>query len=173
MMLGILMSVLSVLACALNLVLAAVLGSDMKLNPLDTIWHMSIPVAIMLCPLACVSHPCSWPGLKRANDWQVVLKVIQLSPTKTIILTILSGVLAAGYNFLMYFLVQTFSATHTAFAGNFNKAALIMLSLLLGMEHLPGGRWGSLMIFGVIVNVVSFTMYGSVRSNTKGGPKAH
>lgn len=169
MMLGVFMSVLSVLACALNLVLASVLGSDMKLNPLDTIWYMAIPVALMLCPLASVPHPCSWPGLSTANDWQVVWKVMQLSP-KMMLFTIFSGVLAAGYNFLMYFLVQTFSATHTAFAGNFNKAALIILSLLLGMEALPSGRWGTLMMFGVFVNVVSFTMYSSVK---KGGPKGH
>lgn len=166
MILGIFMSVLSVLACALNMVLASVLGSDLKLNPLDTIWYMSIPVAVVLMPLVFVPHPCSWPSLNPATDWQVVMKVIELNP-RMMLFTIISGVLSAGYNFLMYLLVQTLSATHTTFAGNFNKAALIMLSLLIGMEKLPPGRWGALMVVGVIANVASFSMYSYVRASAK------
>jgi len=165
-MLGVIISVVSVLACGLNLVLAGLLGSEVKLNPLDTLWYMSIPVAAMLVPLASIAHPCSWPGLNPATDWQVMMKVLQLSPN-VVLLMLFSGVLATGYNFLMYVLVQTVSASYTALAGNFNKVPTIMLSLLLGMEQLPQGNLKFLMLIGVLANIVSFAMFNTMRSPEK------
>ncbi|CAK8990013.1 unnamed protein product [Durusdinium trenchii] len=111
-------------ACAVNLILASVFGSVLKpaLNPVDTIFYMAIPCAIFLLPASLwVLHPVDWPNFGDISDAQVLKKVMELSPS-TVMWVVLSGVIAAGYNVLQYTVVQKLSASHAAFAGNFNKA---------------------------------------------------
>jgi len=67
------------------------------------------------------------------------------------------------YNVLQYGIVQTLSPAHTTFAGNFNKAATIVLSLLVGLESLPEGKWGPVMLFAVFGNIVAFTAFNVVK----------
>eukprot|EP00443_Scrippsiella_acuminata_P045875 CAMPEP_0115297212 /NCGR_PEP_ID=MMETSP0270-20121206/67633_1 /TAXON_ID=71861 /ORGANISM="Scrippsiella trochoidea, Strain CCMP3099" /LENGTH=331 /DNA_ID=CAMNT_0002714865 /DNA_START=25 /DNA_END=1017 /DNA_ORIENTATION=+ len=81
--LGVICCVASLFSGAFNMVLAGILGSELKLNPQ--------PVAF-------------------------------------------SGILAFFYNILQYTLVHKLSAAYAAFAGNFNKAATVALSLALGLE---------------------------------------
>eukprot|EP00435_Cladocopium_sp_Y103_P038206 s73_g10.t1 len=141
--LGVFVCSLSDVACAVNLILASVFGSVLKpaLNPVDTIFYMAVPCAICLIPASIwVYHPVDWPNFGELSDTQVLKKVMELSPN-TVLWVVLSGVIAAGYNVLQYTVVQKLSASHAAFAGNFNKAATILLSICMGLESLPGGFW--------------------------------
>merc|ERR1712217_194766 len=87
-----------------------------------------------------------------------IVKVFVHSPS-TVGLAVLSGVFAFGYNVLQFGIIQSFSPTHTAFAGNFNKAATIALALLIGLEHLPAGRWGFVMMAASFGSICAFTVY--------------
>mmetsp|Transcript_89308 Transcript_89308/g.261103 ORF Transcript_89308/g.261103 Transcript_89308/m.261103 type:complete len:533 (+) Transcript_89308:132-1730(+) len=163
--LGVVMCSFSDIAAALNLVLASVFGTHMKLNPLDTTFYMAVPCAASLLPVVfLLHHPVEWPGAGSETDWWVFLKVLELSPS-TLSLIGLSGLFAAGYNLLQYALVQSLSATHAAFAGNFNKAATIMLSMVLGLESLPSGAWSVLMLFAIVGNILSFTGYSLIKAD--------
>merc|ERR1712151_216371 len=98
------------------------------------------------------------------------MKVFTHSPT-IVGLAIFSGVFAFGYNALQFNIVQNLSATHTAFAGNFNKAATIALALLAGLEQLPVGQWGSVMLLACMGNIGAFTCYNFVKLSPKGEDK--
>jgi len=164
MILGLTMCSISNLAAALNLVLAAAFGTYMKMSPLDTTFYMALPVALLLLPAAVyAAHPVSWPGVGLMTDLAVVRRVLELNPS-TMAWLCFSGVFAAGYNILNYTVVQKLSATQAAFAGNFNKAASIALSISLGLEHLPSGAWGALMVLAIAGNVGSFTRYSLLMS---------
>lgn len=166
-MLGIIISLCSVAAGAFNLVLAAYLGSSLNFNPVDTTWYMALPAAVILFIIAFIPHPCDWSGFSPAMDWAIIVKVMQLSPA-TMVYILASGVMAGGYNVLMYLLVQTLSAPHAAFAGNVNKAATIIISLAFGLESLPQSHhMSALMIFAIGGNVFAFTAYSMVKSNAK------
>jgi len=165
--LGITTCSISNLAAALNLVLAAAFGTYMKMSPLDTTFYMALPVALLLLPAAAyAAHPVSWPGAGMMTDLDVVRRVLELSPS-TMVWLCFSGIFAAGYNVLNYTVVQKLSATQAAFAGNFNKAASIALSIFLGLEHLPSGAWGALMVVAIAGNVGSFTRYSLLKSAEK------
>eukprot|EP00913_Durusdinium_trenchii_P009873 g9267.t1 len=167
--LGVFVCSLSDVACAVNLILASVFGSVLKpaLNPVDTIFYMAIPCAIFLLPASLwVLHPVDWPNFGDISDAQVLKKVMELSPS-TVMWVVLSGVIAAGYNVLQYTVVQKLSASHAAFAGNFNKAATILLSICMGLESLPGGVWTAVMLFAIIGNIGAFTSYSLLKSNEK------
>lgn len=167
--LGVLVCSLSDVACAVNLILASVFGSVLKpaLNPVDTIFYMAVPCAIFLLPASIwVLHPVDWPGFGEISDLEVLKKVMQLSPN-TVMWVVLSGVIAAGYNVLQYTVVQKLSASHAAFAGNFNKAATILLSICMGLESLPGGFWTAVMLSAIIGNIGAFTSYSMLKSNEK------
>lgn len=171
--LGVLMCGLSDIAAAINLVLASFFGAvmDPPLNPVDTIWYMAIPCALFLVPAAIhVAHPVDWPGAGQLTDWEVFKTVMDLRP-ETMLLVLLSGVFAAGYNVLQYAVVQSLSATHAAFAGNFNKAATIVLSIALGLEMLPSDQWGTVMLVAIVGNIAAFTGYSLLKVGDK-APKA-
>lgn len=164
-MLGVGMCAMSDVAAALTLVLAAMFGSamDPPLNPVDTIFYMSVPCAIFLLPAAAlVAHPVDWPGFGAITDFQVYQKVMELSP-ETMSWVVLSGFIAAGYNVLQYTVVQQLSAEHAAFAGNFNKAATIMISICMGLESLPGGTWSTVMISAILGNIGCFTCFSMLK----------
>jgi len=169
--LGVFVGVLSLVACALYLIFAQWLGKDVKLNPLDMTLYMSVPAALFLLPLMFfLQHPVGWKGFGLMTDWQVLLQVLGLKPG-LIILISLSGVFALMYNTLQYALVSELSATHTAFAGNFNKAATIVMSLVLGMETLPQGFWGMVTVGSIVGGIASFTAYSVLRAGA--GGKGH
>lgn len=168
-MLGVLMCSLGDIAAAMTLILMAAFGStlDPPLNPLDTIFYMALPCALTLLPASLyASHPVDWPNFGVLTDWEVYQKVHVLSPG-TIFLVIASGIVSAGYNFIQYTVVQSLSASHAAFAGNFNKAATISLSICLGLETLPGGRWKFVMLLGIAGNILAFTAWSYLQAVRK------
>ncbi|CAE7744154.1 unnamed protein product [Symbiodinium sp. CCMP2592] len=168
-MLGVLMCSLGDIAAAMTLILMAAFGStlDPPLNPLDTIFYMALPCALTLLPASLyASHPVDWPNFGVLTDWEVYQKVHVLSPG-TIFLVIASGIVSAGYNFIQYTVVQSLSASHAAFAGNFNKAATISLSICLGLETLPGGKWKFVMLLGIAGNILAFTAWSYLQAVRK------
>lgn len=163
--LGTLCSVASLFSGALNMVFAGLLGSELKLNPLDTTCYMALPAAVVLMvPALLVSHPMTkWPGFPDMTDWEVLVEVLARKPA-VLIPVAFSGVLAFVYNILQYTLVHKLSASYAAFAGNFNKAATVALSLVLGLESLPAGGYGQLFLLSVAGNIAAFTVYSSTKN---------
>lgn len=160
---GVAACVASVFAAAFNLVAASMLGSVLKFDPLDTTWHMSLPSAVVLLPPGfLVPHPIDWSGYGMTTDWEVFHQVANLRPW-TFVFVALSGLFALSHNLLQYKLVLSLSASHTAFAGNVNKAITIMLSIVLGMETLPQGYWSTVMVVAILGNVMAFTGYTALK----------
>lgn len=162
--LGVIVAVASTWSGALNMVLAGVLGSEMKLNPLDTTCYMALPAAlVLLVPALCLPHPMGkWPGFPEMTDWEVLVEVVSRNPS-ALVPVVFSGFLAFVYNILQYTLVHKLSASYAAFAGNFNKAATVALSLILGMESLPSGWHGQLFVAAVVGNIAAFTAYSALK----------
>lgn len=158
---GLIICIVSVGACALNLVLAELLG-EMRLNPLDSMLYMALPVAVIMIPPTLLwSHPVNWPGYNSLTDVQIFHAVFHLKPSACGLI-LLSGIFAAGYNLLTYTLVQTVSPSFTAFAGNFNKTIIIALSFVSRLEELPRGLWGVVFIIAVTGNIVAFAWYSTL-----------
>jgi len=155
--LGVTMCCFSLFTGALNMALAGLLGTKVKLNPFDTTFYMALPVMVcMSLPIMFAPHP-TWKGTTM-TDWQVLLKVLELSPS-SIGLVLFSGVLSLSYNVLQIGMVQQLSATHTTLAGNFNKAAIAAVSLLIGLETLPSGQSGAIWVLATMGNIALFTIH--------------
>eukprot|EP00437_Effrenium_voratum_P009297 CAMPEP_0181430536 /NCGR_PEP_ID=MMETSP1110-20121109/17773_1 /TAXON_ID=174948 /ORGANISM="Symbiodinium sp., Strain CCMP421" /LENGTH=439 /DNA_ID=CAMNT_0023553853 /DNA_START=63 /DNA_END=1382 /DNA_ORIENTATION=+ len=162
--LGVIITVASIFAGASNMVLAGV----MKLNPLDTTCYMALPAGLtLMLPSLVVYHPMSqWPSYPSMTDWQVLQEVLSKNPW---VLTpvVFSGVMSFFFNILQYTLVHKLSPTHATFAGNFNKAATIALSMILGLETLPSGIYGPVFLAAVAGNIASFTAFSAVSAKGK------
>mmetsp|Transcript_62681 Transcript_62681/g.161301 ORF Transcript_62681/g.161301 Transcript_62681/m.161301 type:complete len:429 (-) Transcript_62681:75-1361(-) len=167
-MLGIACCVASIFSGALNMVLAGVLGNTMKLNPVDTTAYMALPAGlVLLLASLLVYHPMGkWPGFPAMTDWEVLVEVMGRNP-QAIIPVLFSGVLSFIYNIMVYTMVHKLSAGFASFAGNFNKAATVALSLLLGLESLPSGNYGYLFIASVVGNIAVFTAYSARATGAK------
>jgi hypothetical protein len=165
-MLGVLICSTSIFAGALNMVLASSIGKDLNMNSIDMTFYMSLPAtAILLFPSFLMAHP-SWPGHPSMTDFDVMTKVMELAPS-VVGLAFFLGVCASGYNVLQYGLVQALSATYTTFAGNFNKAIAVAISLAVGLERLPAGMWGTVMLVATLGNIGSFTAYSLLSVKSK------
>jgi len=165
-LLGVVMCSLSDIAAATTLILASAFRSSLEpaLSPLDMILYMAVPCALLLLPASLyASHPVDWPNFGPLTDWEVYRMVTEISPY-TVIYVVVSGLISAGYNFIQYTVVQKLSASHAAFAGNFNKAATISLSMCFGLETLPGDKWNSVLLLGIIGNILSFTTWSYLQS---------
>ncbi|CAK0906629.1 unnamed protein product [Prorocentrum cordatum] len=79
-----------------------------------------------------------------------------------------SALASLVYNILAFSIVQYLSATHVAFAGNFNKAATVPLALLVGIDHLPQGVYGPIMVVSAVVNILAFSAYNVVTGGAGG-----
>merc|ERR1719356_2111799 len=163
--LGCIMCILSLLCGSVNLALAGVLG-EMKLSVYDTVAYMSLPAFVFLIPFCLISKPVpgAWPdvfGFDRASDFDILRKVAVISP-KTFWLFALSGIFSFAYNIIQFSIVHTLSPSATAFGGNFNKAALVFLTLLLPflqVHKLPGAPYIYWIWAAVLGNVAAFSAY--------------
>merc|ERR1719291_633457 len=82
----------------------------------------------------------------------------------------LSGVFSFMYNIIQFSIVHTLSPSATAFGGNFNKAALIFLTLLLPflrVHELPGPPYIQVIWGAVIVNIAAFSYYSYLQIKAK------
>jgi len=166
MVLGVVACIASLLCGSLNLALAGVLG-EMKLSVYDTVAYMSLPATLFLLPIAMFWQkpvPGMWPevfGAPVATDLEILKKVASLSP-HTFGLFALSGVFSFAYNIIQFSIVHALSPSATAFGGNFNKAALVFLTLLLPfmqVHDLPGAPYIYVIWAAVIGNVMAFSAY--------------
>jgi len=151
--------------------LAGVLGKTNDLNPLDTVAYMAIPAAVFLLPLALFVQkpvPGEWPkvfGKSYMSDFEILHGVWTVNRT-TIAWLALSGVFSLLYNIVQFTIVQTLSPAATCFGGNFNKAALIFLTLLLPflrVHELPGPPYIQVIWGAVIVNIAAFSYYSCLQ----------
>lgn len=166
MVLGVVICILSLLCGSLNLALAGVLG-EMKMSVYDTVAYMSVPATVFLLPFAMFLNkplPGQWPKVfdtPDATDWQILQQVMHIAPG-TFALFALSGVFSFMYNIVQFSIVHTLSPSATAFGGNFNKAALVLLTLtlpFLQVHALPGSPYIEVIWFAVIGNVLAFSAY--------------
>jgi len=174
MVLGVVICVISLLCGSLNLALAGVLG-EMKMSVYDTVAYMSVPATIFLIPFVCFLQkpvPGEWPqvfGVSTATDWQILQQVAVISPG-TFGLFVLSGIFSFAYNIIQFTIVHTLSPSATAFGGNFNKAALVFLTLLLPflqVHALPGAPYIYVIWLSVIGNVLAFSAYSYIQMKEK------
>merc|ERR1712039_917511 len=146
-----------------------------KLSVYDTVAYMSVPATLFLLPIAMCwqkAVPGVWPdvfGAPVASDWQILQKVYELSP-QTFGLFVLSGIFSFAYNLVQFSIVHALSPSATAFGGNFNKAALIFLTLLLPflrVHELPGPPCIQVIWGAVIINIIAFSFYSYLQIKAK------
>merc|ERR1719203_889792 len=157
---GVTVCVISCFAGSTNLVLAGMMGSTLNLNEFDTVIYTALPAAALLTAAMSIPHTVPWgeDGATTLTDWEILKEALD-SNRSVLILAALSGVFALGFNLLKYGIVQRLSATHTAFAGNFNKAFTIILTMVVGLEPYPTDGWGWLMVAAYVGNIGAFTAY--------------
>jgi drug/metabolite transporter (DMT)-like permease len=169
---GVAMSVTSLFSGGLDFVFKGILGTSVKLNAIDTTCYMALPVALFTSLLGSVLvKPVSATWAARfapsMSDFSVFVKLWQVNPA-IFGYVILSGVLAFIYNTFVTFLIVKLSPATAAFAGNFNKAATILLSLVIFRELAPGVR-GLVIVGAVLGNIVAFTTYNVLRKKRLSG----
>jgi len=163
---GVAISVTSLFSGGLDFVFKSILGTSVKLNAVDTTCYMALPVALFTAILgSLLSKPVSatWAAAcaPRMTDLAVFSQLWQVNPWVFKFIA-LSGVLAFCYNTFVTFLIVKLSPATAAFAGNFNKAATIMLSLVIFRELAPGAR-GVVILCAVLGNIAAFTTYNVMR----------
>jgi len=172
--LGVVICIASLLCGSLNLALAGVLG-ECKLNVYDTVAYMAIPATVFLAPIAIFLQkpvPGQWPevfGTSHMSDWEILKATWSLNKT-TMSFLFLSGVFSFIYNIIQFSIVHTLSPSATAFGGNFNKAALIFLTLILPflrVHKLPGSPYIEVIWAAVIINIAAFSYYSYLQIEAK------
>jgi len=163
--LGCIMCIASLLCGSVNLALAGVLG-EMKLTVYDTVAYMSVPAFIFLLPFCLMPKPVPglWPQVLNtttASDFTILMWTAKNAPS-TFELFVLSGIFSFIYNIIQFTIVHTLSPSATAFGGNFNKAALVFLTLLLPflqVHALPPFPYNLVIWLAVLGNVAAFSFY--------------
>lgn len=171
---GVAICLLSDVAAAVNVLVVSYFGKglDPPLNSFDTVFYMALPCACFMLAVAVVAaHPVDWVGYTDLTDIQVLRQVMSWN-AMALVWVIISGFIAAGYNCMSYSIVQRLSATTAGFAGNFNKAALILISICLGLERLPPGIWAFVMVVAVLGNILSFTGFSLLERRQTAEAKA-
>ncbi|CAE7258862.1 erh [Symbiodinium microadriaticum] len=155
---------LSMVASGIELIVVRTLSSHLKMNALEAIMNMSLPASLLLLlPVFFFRHSVSWPVSPHLTDWEV-MKTVWRTSKLGIALGVLSGFFATLYNVMLYTLSSSFQSHVISMAGNFNKVALMFLSIYLGMELLPDRPWGEVMIAGIAGNGVAFMVMGILKS---------
>merc|ERR1719468_433990 len=116
--------------------------------------------------------PGDWPKVlakSTASDLDILMWTSTNAPS-TFELFVLSGIFSFAYNIIQFTIVHTLSPSATAFGGNFNKAALVFLTLLLPflqVHALPGFPCNLVIWLCVIGNVAAFSFYSYLQIKAK------
>eukprot|EP00928_Gymnodinium_smaydae_P003190 TRINITY_DN11138_c0_g2_i1.p1 TRINITY_DN11138_c0_g2~~TRINITY_DN11138_c0_g2_i1.p1 ORF type:complete len:504 (+),score=76.91 TRINITY_DN11138_c0_g2_i1:55-1566(+) len=154
------------LASASNMLVVHFVGRGLKLNPMDSIFYMAIPAALLLLIPACVlQHPVPWSSTGNMTDIHILKEILSLRPL-LFGLGCLSGVFALAYNLLMYNICQALSAMTIEMVSNFNKAATIGLAIVIGMEKLPAQN-PYLLVYCIIGNLACICMFGVTEARAR------
>lgn len=170
---GVLACLGSLLCGSLNLALAGVLG-DIKLSVLDTCAYMAIPATVFLLPIIFLFSkpvPGEWThlGTGYMTDWEIVTATWQYSKS-TIAWLFLSGAFSFLYNMCQFNIVHTLSPSATAFGGNFNKAALTFMTLLLPFLQTkapPAMPYLAYEWLALLCNITAFSYYSYLQLQAK------
>jgi len=172
---GSVICVASLFCGSLNLALAGVLG-ETKLNVYDTVAYMAIPATIFLSPIILLVQkpvPPAWQqvfGKDMMTDFEVLTGTWGLNKM-TIFWLFMSGVFSFAYNIIQFSIVHALSPSMTAFGGNFNKAALVFLTLLLPFlrvhQENPEWPWNAVLWGAVILNIAAFSGYSYLQIQAK------
>lgn len=136
---------------------------------------MAIPATVFLLPIAIFVQkpvPGLWPVVFQTDtmsDWEILVGVWGLNKS-TIAWLFLSGVFSFIYNIIQFSIVHTLSPSATAFGGNFNKAALIFMTLLcpfLQIHKNPGSPYIQVIWGAVICNIAAFSFYSYLQIQAK------
>merc|ERR1712217_853273 len=103
------------------------------------------------------------------TDWEIVAVTWQYSTT-TIFWLFFSGVFSFMYNLCQFNIVHTLSPSATAFGGNFNKAALTFMTLLLPFlqtKHNPPMPYIAWEWVSLLCNIVAFSFYSYLQIQAK------
>ncbi|CAK0793413.1 unnamed protein product, partial [Prorocentrum cordatum] len=122
---------------------------------------------MMLVPVFFMPRPTERPGAMMTD--RQLTKTVAQHASEVLGLRLLPGAFAVCYNVLAYFFVQLFSATHAAFASNFNKDATIGIAVMVGLETLPFSGWGTVMAGDIGGNIAAFTTYSLVKAGAFDG----
>eukprot|EP00747_Dinoflagellata_sp_TGD_P204482 gnl/TRDRNA2_/TRDRNA2_78144_c0_seq1.p1 gnl/TRDRNA2_/TRDRNA2_78144_c0~~gnl/TRDRNA2_/TRDRNA2_78144_c0_seq1.p1 ORF type:complete len:189 (-),score=27.64 gnl/TRDRNA2_/TRDRNA2_78144_c0_seq1:112-612(-) len=147
-------------------------GADgkQKMEPLDLMFHMSLPSALILIgPTFLVRHDVQWPGYFKMTDAAIVRRCLRFDHLSFMV-PLMSGPFAMAYNRLLYTLVQDTSASYTALSSCFNKIATICLSILFGFELLPPWPWNIVFEIAVVCSVTGFALGSSFKSKKSEPP---
>merc|ERR1719374_365777 len=132
----------------------------------DTVAYMSVPAFIFLLPFCLIQKPVpgTWPAVLNKNTASDldILRWTYSNAESTFELFVLSGVFSFIYNIIQFTIVHTLSPSATAFGGNFNKAALVFLTLLLPflqVHALPPFPYNLVIWLAVLGNVAAFSYY--------------
>lgn len=173
--LGVLVCLAATFCGSMNLALAGVLGEQQKLNEIDTVIYMAVPAAFFLLPFAIFLRkpvPGEWSqvfGQPMMSDWEILRGTWSINKA-TMAWLALSGVFSLAYNIIQFSIVHTLSPSATAFGGNFNKATLIFLTLLLPVlrvHELPGSPYIQVIWAAVVINIASFSYYSFLQIQRK------
>merc|ERR1712038_1662032 len=105
-----------------------------------------------------------WPHVFQKDtmsDWEILVGVWGLNKS-TVAWLFISGSFSFIYNIIQFSIVHTLSPSATAFGGNFNKAALIFMTLLLPFLQIhknPGSPYIQVIWGAVICNIAAFSYY--------------
>lgn len=153
---GVAAGLLSLVSSSAELLLVRHMGADERLDPLDLVFYMPIPVvALLIGPIFLFGHAVTWREHGVQTDWQIFVECWRRN-SSSLLLILFSGIFSIMYNMFLYSLVQKLSPAHASYAGNFNKVAIIMLALMCGFEHIPPMPWCIMFIFGAVANIGSF-----------------
>mmetsp|Transcript_17473 Transcript_17473/g.37387 ORF Transcript_17473/g.37387 Transcript_17473/m.37387 type:complete len:392 (+) Transcript_17473:616-1791(+) len=164
--LGTVMGVISIFFAAVNLLSLEEVGKELSIPPLEaTCYTAPFSAVVLLLPMFFLEHP-AWQGYGQMTDWEVLRKVVNLSPA-ALQLVFISGAMSCMFSFLQNWLVVNLSAQYTAFAGSFNKVMSIALAIGIGIETLPTGIWSETLILAVCGNSLAFATYGYLTNQRK------
>merc|ERR1719215_1243330 len=108
-------------------------------------------------------------GAETMTDFEII-KITWAYSKSTIWLLFISGVFSFMYNIVQFTIVHTLSPSATAFGGNFNKAVLIFMTLLLPfLQTKPNPPAPYIyVIWGAgICNIAAFSYYSYLQMQAK------
>merc|ERR550525_1995249 len=78
--LGLTLCCSSLLFSSMELIVVAIMGSGFKMNSIDTLLHMALPVFIfLLLPSFLIEHPVAYDNHGPSTDWSILMEVAGLS----------------------------------------------------------------------------------------------
>jgi len=164
---GIGVCLLSLIASWLEMVLTGFLSVRQQLSPVSSVLWMAPPAACLLLVPACfVRHPNSW-----TPDWMTDLEIALVAARwsfSCFALALFSGVLAVGYNVLLYTCSQQFSPTEVAIASTTNKVLLVIVVIGSGFASLPKGARLFQFVLGFALAMLSVLWITWIKNHSTG-----